>query len=227
MYDQNSGNPDLNPMQAVHTVVGYEKNMDAVQLKIEGYYKWYTKLPLEDDQKNYVSKGKGFARGLDFFIKGGIGRTSGWISYSFIQTQRSELDVLTRRPTIYDVTHNIKIVQKTRLGKGFEWSSTARYASGRPFTPIESGSYDGQYWRPVYAQKNSDRFPAFKRIDSRLSKLIFFGERKYIVLYIEGLNIFGFKNILDYSYSEDFAQRNEVKSYFSNRTIVAGFSASL
>lgn len=227
LYDKNSGNPDLKPMRAIHTVVGYEKIADPIQLKIEGYYKWYAKLPLEDEQKNYTSKGRGFARGVDVFFKGVLGRTSGWISYSFIQTQRSELDVLNRRPTIYDITNNIKIVQKTRLGKGFEWSSTARYASGRPFTPVESGVYDGQYWTPVYAAKNSGRFPAFKRFDSRISKLFFFGERKYVVVYIEGLNVFGFKNILDYSYSENFAQRSEVKSYFSNRTVVIGFSASL
>lgn len=226
LYDVHSGNPDLKPMRAIHTVVGYEKNTDKAQLKVEGYYKWYAKLPIEDTQKHYVSKGKGYARGIDVFLKGSVKRTSGWISYSYIQTQRSELDVLSRRPTIYDITHNVKIVQKTALGKGFEWSSTTRYASGRPFTPIESGAFDGTYWRPVYSAKNSGRFPAFKRFDSRISKLFFFGDRKYVVLYVEGLNVFGNKNILDYSYTEDFSQRNEVKSYFSNRTIVLGFSAS-
>ena len=227
LYDPVYGNPNLKPMRAVHAVLGFEKTVNATQLKIEGYYKWYSRLPLENADKQYISRGKGFARGVDFFLKGGIGRLSGWISYSFIQTRRKEFDVPGQRPTIYDITHNIKIIQKTRLGKGYEWSFTARYATGRPFTPVETGVEYGGVWKPVYGERYSERFPAFRRFDTRLTKMIFFGEQNYVALYIEALNLFGTKNILDYRYSEDFSQRSPIRSYFSNRTIVAGISMSI
>jgi len=227
LYDKIYGNPELKPMRAIHAVASFEKNIQMTQLKAEVYYKWYARLPLENAEKNYISNGDGFARGADVFLKSAMGRVSGWMSYSFIQTRRKEFEVATRRPTIYDITHNWIIIQKTRLGKGYEWSSTARYATGRPFTPITSGIYTGQYWEPVYAKRYSKRFPAFKRLDTRFTKMLFFGEQKYMAIYIEALNILGIKNILDYRYSEDFSERRPIHSYFSNRTIVAGVSMSL
>lgn len=227
LYDPVYGNPNLKPMKAIHAVAGFEKTVNTTQLKIEGYYKWYSRLPLENTDKLYISRGKGFARGIDLFLKGGLGRISGWISYSFIQTRRMEYEVTRQRPTIYDITHSIKIIQKTRLGKGYEWSFTARYATGRPFTPVESGVEYSGVWKPVYGERYSERFPAFRRFDTRLTKMIFFGEQKYVALYIEALNLFCMKNILDYRYSEDFRQRSPIRSYFSNRTIVAGISMSL
>ncbi|HMW34000.1 MAG TPA: hypothetical protein PKA52_11475, partial [bacterium] len=63
--------------------------------------------------------------------------------------------------------------------------------------------------------------------DARLSKFFILGPQKHVVLYVEALNLLGIRNILDYSYSEDFSERHSVPSYFSNRTVVMGFSLSL
>jgi len=229
LYDRHSGNPNLKAMAAKHLILGYEKNSDAMQFKLEAYYKFYSDLPLENAATNYSSGGKGYARGVDAFLKGSIGRTTGWVSYGFIQTRRKEMDITVTRPSAYDITHNLKVVSKTNLGKGYEVSNTTRIATGRPFTPITSGAYDAAngHWTPVYAEKNSKRFPTYFRADARLSKFFFFGSQKYLVLYLEGLNILGKDNILDYKYSEDFSQRSEIQSYFSNRTLVMGFALSL
>ncbi len=226
LYDKKTGNPGLEAMKAKHLVVGFEKNGKTNQLKIESYYKWYSQLPLEDAVKNYTSSGEGYARGIDVFLKGSLGRTSGWVSYSFIQTRRKELNISTLRPSIYDITHNLSLINKHNLGNNFELASTLRLASGRPFTPIVAGQYNSisENWSPVYAAKNSARFPIFKRLDARLSKLIFFGPQRWVVFYVEALNLFGNDSVLDYSYSEDFSERNPIKSYFSNRTVVMGFS---
>ena len=229
LFDKQTGNRDLKAMEAKHFVVGYEKNIDVMQFKLEAYYKMYSHLPLEDVAENYVSRGRGYARGVDVFLKGTMGRTTGWVSYGFIQTRRKELDIATVRPSIYDITHNLKVVTKNNLGKGFELSNTTRLATGRPFTPITGGAYDAvnQHWAPAYAQKNSGRFPTYVRVDARVSKYIFFGTQRWLVLYVEGLNVFGKDNILDYKYSEDFSQRSEIQSYFSNRTVVMGFALTL
>ncbi|HNL26878.1 MAG TPA: carboxypeptidase-like regulatory domain-containing protein, partial [bacterium] len=229
MYDKTIGNPDLKAMRARHAVVGWEKNAATYQLKIESYYKWYDHLPLSDEDKNYVSQGRGYARGLDFFLKGGFAKTSGWFSYSFIQTRRKEMQIQTMRPSLYDITHNISLIVKQNLGRNFELASTLRYATGRPYTPVTAGQYDPVrgIWQPVYAADYSDRFPDFKRLDARLSKFFILGPQKHVVLYVEALNLLGIRNILDYSYSEDFSERHSVPSYFSNRTVVMGFSLSL
>lgn len=227
LYDPTFGNPGLEPMRAIHLIAGYEHQSDRWQMKIEPYYKWYSQLPIEDDVRNYTSRGAGFARGIDFFLKGRLRSTSGWISYSYIRTRRKELDVPEARPTVFDITHNLSVVAKHRLPALFEISGTLRLATGRPFTPVEGASQDPTgFWVPSYGRKFSDRLPAYRRLDMRLSRLMPFGSRTLLVAYLEVLNVFGTDNVLSYSYSDDFLERNEIESYFSNRTAVLGAALS-
>lgn len=217
----------LHAMQAKHVVAGLEENRGSFQARIEVYGKWYSSLLQEDGSGYLVNTGNGYAYGADAFLKGSLGKTSGWISYSLIRTRRQELEVESLRPTAYDITHNVKLIQKTNLGKGFEISSTFRYASGRPYTPIVGSmqAIDGHF-DPIYGERFGGRLPDFIRLDARLSRFTFFGDGHYLVLYIEALNILDHKNLLDYGYSEDFSQRQNILSYFARRTVVAGFSLS-
>ncbi len=227
-YDPAYSDGQLKVMQAKHLVMGFEQKRSTTEFRTEAYIKWYRDLPLENPDGRLTSDGSGFAYGADVFWKLRWKRVSGWISYSAIRTRRKEWDVATLRPTPYDITHNLKLVQKTALGKGFECSSTFRYASGRPITPILGGTDDGSgNMIPQYGSRYGDRLPPLVRLDTRLSKYFFFSDLKYLVLYIEVMNALNTHNVLDYSYSADFSERQKILSYFGNRTIVAGFSLSL
>lgn len=228
LYESFYSTASLKPMRAKHVVVGYEERQGSTELRVEAYSKWYSRLPLENAVGLLTSDGNGYAYGVDVFLKGRWKRVNGWLSYSFIHTRRREFDVPTTRPTAYDVTHNLKLIQKTSLGKGYEMSSTLRYATGRPVTDIVDAApaQDGS-WIPEYGPRFGDRLPDFVRLDARLSRFFFFSDAKYLVLYIEAINVLNHHNVLDYSYSADFTERQRIISYFGNRTVVAGFSLSL
>lgn len=228
LYERFYSASSLKPMQAKHVVIGFEERRGSAEVRLEAYSKWYRFLPLENAEDLLTSNGNGYAVGVDAFLKGRWKRINGWLSYSFIRTRRREFDVLTARPTAYDITHNLKLVQKTSLGKGYEISSTFRYATGRPVTDIVGATpaQDGS-WIPEYGSRFGDRLPDFVRLDARLSRFFFFSDAKYLVLYIEAINVLNHHNVLDYSYSADFTERQRIISYFGNRTVVAGFSLSL
>lgn len=231
LYSPVDGNPNLKPMQALHLIASYEYLVnDFNSFRVEVYTKEYKNLPLENDLLNYDNSGHGFANGIDIIYKGdfpfGI---NGWISYGFINTKRLWMDYDNKTSSDFDITHNISLVARYGLTENIQIGLTAKYATGRPFTPAVGSYYrsDINIYEPVYAQTNSSRFSDYKRIDLRLTYLNTFFEKYSFVGYVEGINIFDFNNIFGYSYSPDYGERNEIQSYFGQRMIVFGFSVGI
>ncbi len=231
LYSPVDGNHNLKPMQALHLIASYEYLVnDFNSFRVEVYTKEYKNLPLENDLLNYDNSGHGFANGIDIIYKGdfpfGI---NGWISYGFINTKRLWKDYDNKTSSDFDITHNISLVARYGLTENIQIGLTAKYATGRPFTPAVGSYYrsDINIYEPVYAQTNSSRFSDYKRIDLRLTYLNTFFEKYFFVGYVEGINIFDFNNIFGYSYSPDYGERNEIQSYFGQRMIVFGFSVGI
>ncbi len=227
LFNPSDGNPELKPMRADHIIISYEYLPDELNsFRIEAYQKTYTNLPAENDELNYDNSGCGFARGIDVIYKGvfpfGI---NGWISYGYINTKRKWMDSDIYTSSSFDITHNFALVAKYNLSEKFQLGLTAKYATGRPYTPVISSEFknDLNIFEPVYAAVNSSRFPDYKRVDLRLT---YFGNilNNYsLVAYIEGINILNFTNIFGYSYSPNYENKKEIKSFFGRRMIVVGF----
>ena len=128
-----------------------------------------------------------------------------------------------------DITNNLTLVAKYNLSTKFQIGVNAKYATGRPYTPVASTIYhsDQNIYEPVYTATNSERFPDYKRVDLRLTYFSQLFERYSVVAYVEGLNILNITNIFGYTYSPDYTQKQEIKSYFGSRMIVFGFSLSI
>jgi len=128
-----------------------------------------------------------------------------------------------------DITNNLTLVAKYNLSTKFQIGLNAKYATGRPYTPVASTIYhsDQNIYEPVYTATNSNRFPDYKRVDLRMTYFSQLFERYSVVAYIEGLNILNITNIFGYTYSPDYTQKQEIKSYFGSRMIVFGFSLSI
>jgi vitamin B12 transporter len=225
------GNPDLGPMKATHYIASYELSVnDQNSFRIELYHKDYKNLPLEKEGVHYDNSGYGFADGVDIIFKENfLYGITGWISYGFVNTKRLWMDFDKYTSSNYDVTHNLTLVAKYNLSENWQVGLTAKFATGRPYTPVVSALFNSQknIYEPVYAGTNSDRFPNYKRVDLRLT---YFGQlfsQLPFVAYMEGLNILDFTNIFGYSYSPDYSSRKEIKSYFGYRMIVIGFSLGI
>ena len=231
LYSTSDGNPNLIAMKAVHYIASLNYKINKVaSVRIEGYHKEYKNLPLKDELLNYNNNGYGFANGIDFMVKGMLfGIIDGWVSYGFINTKRKWMDFEEFSPSTFDITHNLAIIAKYNITPAFQVGINYKYATGRPFTPVESSNYlsDLDIFEPVYGNDNSDRYPSYQRLDIRLTYLDELFDNYFTVLYVEGLNILNINNIFGYSYNSDYSQKFRVDSYFGRRTIVFGFQVRI
>ncbi len=226
LYSPSDGNPNLKAIDATHYIASLDYKINKVSsARIEGYQKEYRNLPLEDDKLNYNNKGYGFARGIDFMIKGDLfGIIDGWFSYGFINTQRKWMDFESLSSSSFDITHNFTVVSKYNITPSFQIGVNYKYATGRPFDPVIGSNFisDLSIYEPVYGNKNSGRYPNYQRLDLRLTYLTQLFDKYFTVFYLEGLNILDINNIFGYSYNADYSTRLNVESYFGKRTIVVG-----
>lgn len=226
LYSEDDGNPKLDAMKAEHIVASYDllfgKNSS---IRIEGYHKKYSNLPLDDDELNYNNDGNGFANGIDVIIKGKFPLgLEGWISYGFINTKRKWLEFEKLSRSDFDITHNLAVVLNYRLSAMWRLGVNYKFATGRPFTPVIGSTINqlSGIYEPIYGVDNSERFPNYHRLDFRVTHLNQLFKKFFTVFYIEALNILDITNLFGYSYSPDYSERNKVKSYFGRRTIVLG-----
>ncbi len=211
--DSYVGNPNLGSMKAVHYILGYEYKSDVTDVKAEIYRKHYNNLVLENDESNYTNDGNGYAYGADLFVKGTLPFISGWVSYSYLQSKRKELEYQKLVPTDYDINHNLTAALKTQLGASHNIGLTYRYTTGKPYTPALNN------W-------NSSRLPAMQRLDLSYSKLYPIGLDGLLVIYVSVSNLLDRSNIYGYLYSSDYSERTELKSTHG-RNIYFGFSATI
>jgi hypothetical protein len=165
----------------------------------------------------------GRARGLDVLVEwAGTDLVSGWLTYSLLDATLDLADGTTTASS-YDVTHTLAVVAKIALGERWELGLTGRYATGRPYTPI-LGLANPQPDRPIapaYGPLLSARYPDYRRLDARVTRLVDLSGRA-LVVYLEGLNVLDRRNVMGYTYDETYANPEPIRAFFSDRTLVLG-----
>lgn len=214
------GNPNLKAQQATHYILGAEYNEGDLQIRVEAYNKTYANLILPTFGGTPQNLGYGYARGLDVFAKyGEYLKTdfNGWISYSYLETNRLQArrgatDIAYEEgATPFDIRHNIVIVGKVRVWEGLSVGATARYSTGRAFTPITGGiarMEGGFTWfEPIDGAVGSERLPDQMRFDADASYFLPFSDKAYLVIFASLSNATGRANVLNYTYSSDYSHR--------------------
>ncbi len=231
LFSPVDGNPNLTAMKSEHIILSYDYNLDDQNsFRAELYHKKYSNLPKENSNLNYDNSGNGFANGVDVILKGNLPlNINGWISYGYINTKRFWMGFDELTSSSFDITHNLTLVLKYNLSDSWQIGVNAKYATGRPYTPIISSHYrnDINIYEPIYTPTNSSRYPNYKRVDVRLTYFNqLFGSVPFIA-YMEGLNIMNFNNIFGYTYSTDYSEKKEIQSYFGQRMLVFGFMVTI
>lgn len=230
LFTKEDGNPNLKPMKATHYILSYDWILtEDYSFRVEAYHKKYFDLPLENDVINYDNTGHGFANGIDVIYKGNFPfGIQGWLSYGYINTKRKWMDFDRFTNSTFDITHQLSLILKYYISSIWQVGINYKIATGRPFTPIVSSTYNSakEYYEPVYGVTNSDRFPTYQRFDVRLTHFNMLFDKFSIIAYMEGLNILNLENIFGYSYSDDYSHRKEIVSYFGRRTVVFGIQVS-
>ena len=215
-------NNDLKPEQAIHYILGYEFNKDGdIVVRVEGYYKDYSNLVVFDNTTGYnQSLGKGFAKGVDVFIKGKYkNKFTGWISYAYADSKRRQFDAQTLTSANYDITHNLSVVGSYNITDNITVGAIFKTSTGKPYTPVLGSTFipsQGVY-APEYGEVNSDRFPTYNRVDMNFQYLtsVF---NKFTVLFVAFNNVFNTENLYQYNYNYDYSQKIAVRT--NNKRLV-------
>ncbi|MDD3322969.1 MAG: TonB-dependent receptor plug domain-containing protein [Paludibacter sp.] len=173
-----------------------------VELSIEGYYKSMDNLIEYKDGASFlgsstgwedkINMGRGWAYGIEFLAQKTIGRTTGWIGYTWSKAERlfnrpgEEINNGQVFPAKYDRRHDISIVASYKLSEKIDFSATWVYNTGNAATlalqSFASGDIsDGRYQvntseLPYISKRNNFRYNDYHRLDLGVN---FHKQKKY------------------------------------------------
>ncbi|MDO7172877.1 TonB-dependent receptor [Mariniflexile sp. AS56] len=169
--------------------IGYFKNFkdNRYSLEIESYYKTVKNRIDYIDGANLIANnaieqvilnGDAKAYGLEFLLRKNEGRFKGWLAYTL---SKSEQQTKGRTPietginngkwynTAYDKTHDISFTGSYNLNEKLKINTNFLFQTGQPSTfPNGQYTYNG-ITVPNYNSRNSDRLPAYHRLDASIT----------------------------------------------------------
>ncbi|MDP3435428.1 MAG: TonB-dependent receptor [Bacteroidota bacterium] len=164
---------------------GVYKVNPAIDFSIEGFYKSMTNLLEYKEGASFVGAttgwedkvelGKGWSYGAEFLLEKTIGKTTGWIGYTWSKAERQfdNLNWGRKFYARYDRRHDVSFVMTHKFSKRFDVGMTWVYGTGNAVTlPTQNVSAANtpylQYVYPTYeyfGQRNNYRMPSYHRMD--------------------------------------------------------------
>lgn len=154
--------------------------------------------------------GTGRAYGVELIARKNAGRITGWLAYTYGRSFRTNP---TRGdgevPYVLDQPHTLTVLVSAALGRGWRLGARFRYATGNPYTPVASATYDSgaMTWVPEDGPILSARLPAFYQLDLRLDKRWRSSWGTWAV-YLDVQNVENRENPEGVTYSEDYSRRS-------------------
>jgi len=211
------GNPELKSSQASHFIVELKRQLSQdTEIKIAAYYKDLVNLVTSDELSVFLNQGVGYAQGTEIFLRHqSSDRFFGWISYAYALSKRRDRLGEPYRYYSFDQTHVATLAASYNLTPTWEFGAKWQYRTGNPYTPVTDARpildpRNGKLiYLPNYGEKNSERLPAYHRLDLRVSKVFRFNSWE-LGLFLELLNTYNRKNLLDYNYNADYTEKNPI-----------------
>lgn len=236
------GRPAGVPRRAAHLAGSIQRDGE-LRLRAEAYLKRYDRYATSDapGATNAGGTGRtnappqelpagpsivsGTARGLDLLASWDDGGAlHGWLAWSLLDGG-IELEDGRDASSTADVTHTLTLVSKWAFADRWQLGGTARYATGRPFTPVVGRTLDEEGRAvPAYGDPNGERLPRYVRLDARVTRVVPLGVG-FAAFYLEALNVLDRGNVMAYTYDEGYEQRRPIESFFAQRTLVLGIEA--
>ncbi|MCK4664873.1 MAG: TonB-dependent receptor [Bacteroidales bacterium] len=194
--------------KVVHYIFGIEYSKpNVIDIKLDGYYKDYLLLiaakRLFSNEIIYSQEtySKGYAKGFDISVSKIHKWYSLWLSYGFLISKEKSEKEIKYYNRFTNQKHTFSSSFSLFFNNNWETSIKLFYGSGYSYTPFEI-TYDFEISLNVWTElgKNSAHYPAYSRVDYRISKEFSLFKNPLLV-YIDILNLFNKKNVVSYSYS--------------------------
>lgn len=181
----------IEPMSS-HQISGgafYNLN-NIIDLSLEAYYKTMNNLIEYKDGASFlgsstgwedkVSMGRGWAYGVEFLAQKTIGKTTGWLGYTWAKTERlfdrpgEEINFGKVFPAKYDRRHDISLVVSHKFSDKFDMAGTWVYGTGNAGTlamqnfkgaTINNDTFYQIDDLPYISGRNNFRLPSYHRMD--------------------------------------------------------------
>lgn len=236
--------PYIEPQLSNQYAVGYFRKLrnNHFSLEIEAYYKDIenridyidgSDLIGNNTIETEILTGESKAYGLEFLVRKNKGKFTGWLAYTWAKSEQRTPGGNAGGPGIndgewyytpYDRTHDLSFTGTYRLNDKWRFSANVIYQTGRPVTyPDGQYEYEGLSIAS-YSDRNSNRLPAYHRID--ISAILVPGKpnRKWRGEWVFGIyNIYNRKNAASIS----FSQNRETGLNEATRTAIFGIVPSV
>ena len=170
---------NIPPQYADQYSLGYFRNFNNNEYEgsLEVYYKSMANLidyknganlQLNPTIESQLLFGKGWSYGLEFLLRKQFGKFTGWLGYTLSKTDQQFAGVNEGKayPSSQDRTHDVSVVVMYDYSERWNFSATWVYYTGNAVTfPGGLYSVDGRPVVPYYTDRNSERMPAYHRLD--------------------------------------------------------------
>ncbi len=231
--------PNVKPQKADQIAAGYFRNFkdNAIETSIEVYYKKiynsidfrdHAELLLNEHLEGELRFGEGRAYGLELLLKKQKGDLTGWIGYTLARSERKIKEINDGKyyPTKFDKTHDLSVVLSYVLSKQWNISTNWVYSSGSAVT-LPTGRYE--YYGmivPVFSGRNSERLPAYHRLDLSVSWKL----KKKLFKVVDREMVFSLYNVYNRKnpYSINFRQEeDDPQKTYAEKTYLFGIIPSV
>ncbi|SDD61249.1 TonB-dependent Receptor Plug Domain [Algoriphagus faecimaris] len=136
-------------------------------------YRDFAQVFLNPHMETELVFGEGKAYGSEFLIKKNLGRTTGWLAYtwsrSFFRSQGQIQEKQINRgnwfPSNYDKPHEVNFILSHKIYPRGLFNFTINYSTGRPVSAVNSSYVLNGLIVPEYSQRNQYRIPDYFRMD--------------------------------------------------------------
>lgn len=196
-------NQNLKNVESKHLILNYLYQKDGITFRAETFYKSYENLVrfegIPQAPQNLRNDGSGFAKGFDFFFRDQktIKNTDYWITYSFINSERSFNQFETRVQPDFAPKHNFSVVVKhfvpslkSQIGTSYAFNDGYKFTD--PNIPGEMNS----------------KTSAFQNLSISWSYL----PKPNLIIHAAVTNVLGNENIFGYSFAQNPNEQGQFES---------------
>ncbi|GAB2635422.1 TonB-dependent receptor [Belliella aquatica] len=205
------------PIRGDQVSLGIFKNLNdnIWEISAEGYYKDFkniidlrqgANILFTDNVETEILAGNGYAYGLELLLRKNVGKTTGWLSYTYSRTWRRVEGISFDQwyNPRFDRPHDLTLVVNHEFNKRWSAGLTFVYTTGQAVTfPIGSYEIDNQRLPLFSGVRNDDRFPDYHRMDASVTwKNADKGKKWRGSWNFSVYNLYGRKNPFAYQFTE-------------------------
>ena len=216
------GNPSLGMLRAEHVSGGFSYRLrPTLTFEAIGFYKRLRDLVSRNDAPSppvaqaLTQDGGGRAYGMQVLLRQELLHGFfGWLTYTLSRSERRDHAGRDWRLLDYDQTHVLAVLASYDFGRGWQFGSRFRYATGAPRTPVLSNpaaflNNETGLWEPIFGRQNSIRIPAFYQLDARLEKAFVLRGAK-LSAFLDVQNVTNRKNPEEIFYDQTYTTRGTI-----------------